>query len=338
MQNTIDLVPSQLRKYAGLRFHIEDPFQRAEHMAFTFANECLAGPETPFGRMSRNGLLLCEETRSFLYEGDFGILTQPYRSGTYLVLERYIDSVVTAGMSEGEKAAALSQSMHYDLVRKFPKVPVFLYGESDQETLLKGAGHCSCRARLLCALCQMIGLSARPVAQWTWRDKNGPSPDALLGGHTVAEVLVDGRWGFFDPQHHLYCADGAGRFYGIDEIRSNPTCFTRMPDTLVKQMQPDGYGEAQGEMSVFEYYWYKNFSPGCPIQISRHDVNAPYEGGWFWATPEVRAKQQRDTARHLALLRQLAQKGRLTDDVYQMGLNQFREAFQINDGELQSRA
>lgn len=46
MQRTIDIVPASLKQFAGLRFAINDQYQRAEHMAFTFANECLAGTNT----------------------------------------------------------------------------------------------------------------------------------------------------------------------------------------------------------------------------------------------------------------------------------------------------
>ncbi len=334
----MDVVPEHLRKYAGMRFYVEDAFQRAEQMAFTFATECLAGPETPFGRMSRSGVLLCDQTRDYLYGSEYGRIRKPYVAGSYPVLEAYIASVVKVGMSEGEKVVALAQSMHYDLVERFPRSPVFLYGESDQETLLKGAGHCSCRARLLCALCQIMGISARPAMCWTWKDRSGAEPEKVLGGHTVVEALIDGRWGFFDPQHHLYCMDEEGRFYSIDEIRRNPECFTRMPKCVTGPMGAVGYGEAQGEMTLFEYYWYKNFSPGCPVQISRHDVTAPYAGGWFWATPEVREKQRRDRERNLAVLNRLAETGGLTDRVYEMGLEEFRKAFGVTDGELASQA
>jgi hypothetical protein len=337
MQMTIQMVPAGLARYVGLRFEIKDQFQRAEHMAFTFANECLSGADTPFGRMSRNGVLLCDETRAFLYGGDFGKITRGYVKGTHGVLEGYIDSLIRDGMSDGEKVIALSQSMYRELPGRYPRVPVFLYGESDQETLLKGGGHCSCKARLLCAMCQMMGISARPVMMWTWRDRTGPSPEKIMGGHTVVEAYIDGRWGFFDPEHHLYCFDGK-RFYSVDEIKRTPEVFTDMPEAVVKAMEPVGYGEAQGGLSVFAYYWHKNFDGRCPTQISRHDVNAAYTGGWFWATPEVRQMQRRDRERHLAVLEDLAGRGEITDAVYQMGLDEFRAAHGIKDGELQSRA
>lgn len=338
MQWTIDIVSPSLKKYVGLRFAIEDQFQRAEHMAFTFANECLAGAHTPFGRMSRNGLLLCDETRATLYDTDFGRDTAPYTLGRHTVLEKYIDSLITASMSDGEKVIALSQSMHYHLPTCYPKVPVFLYGESDEHTLLKGGGHCSCRGRLLSAMCQMIGIPARPAFQWTWRDKNSATPDKLLGGHTVAEVYIDGRWGFFDPQHHLYCMDKQGRFFSIDDIRANPEYFTHMPESIIADMGAVGYEGELGDRTLFEYYFYKNFSQQCPIQISRHNVNGPYLGSWTWATPKLREGQQHDTKRHLEILNALASKNAITDAIYQMGLTEFREMFDINDGQLTSQA
>jgi hypothetical protein len=335
MRMTIEMIPAGLEKYVGLRFWIQDQFQRAEHMAFTFANECLTGADTPFGRMSRNGVLLCDETREYLYGGDFGMIKEAYRPGTHGVVEGYIQSLISPGMTDGEKVMALSQSMYFELVKRYPRTPVFLYGESDQETLLKGSGHCSCRGRLLSAMCQMIGIQARPVMMWTWRDP--VKPERIMGGHTVVEAWIDGRWGFFDPQHHLYCMDGAGRFYSVDEIRRNPEVFTRMPEGVTRRMEPVGYGAEQGDLTLFEYYWHKNFDPRCPTQISRHDVNAPYTGGWFWATAEVREKQRRDVERHRAVLSTLAAKGQITDAVYQMGLDEFRQAFGIQDGELPSR-
>jgi hypothetical protein len=337
MPLTIDLVPSELHKYVGIRFEILDQHQRAEHMAFSFANECLAAGTTPFGRMSRNGVLLCDQTRAFLYGTDFGKITSPYRQGTHALLEKYIAQYVKPGMTDGQKVVVLSQSLLFDLPERYPKPPAFLYGESDQETLLKGGGHCSCKARLLCALCQMIGISARPVMMWTWREHAGKSTGKIMGGHSVVEALIDGRWGFLDPQHHLYCADESGRFYSVDEIRRQPEVFTKMPGSVTGPMHAAGYAD-QGGKDLFEFYWHKNFNPRCPTQITQHDVNEVYLGGWFWATDAVRSAQHMDAARHRAMLGEMADKGQISDEVYQMNLTQFRKAFNITDGQLPTRA
>jgi hypothetical protein len=195
MRMTIEIVPESLRRYVGLRFHIADDLQRSEHMRFTFSNVCLAGSRTPMGIYSRNGILHCDEMRDYLYQSEFGKIERPYQTGTYPLLENYVDSVIEPGMNDGQKVIALSQHMLFELPKQYEKVPVFLYGESDQETLLKGGGHCSCKGRLLSACCQIIGIAARPVMQWTWRDRSmSGDPDQLLGGHTVAEAFIDARW------------------------------------------------------------------------------------------------------------------------------------------------
>lgn len=332
MKMTIDLVPKHLWKYAGLRPWIEDAQQRAQHMAFSLVTELLAEEKTPFGRIARNGLMLNEETRTLL-DGSFGYLARPYVRGSRPVLETFIDSMVTHSMSDAEKVIALSQSMD-SLKKRFPPPPAFLYGESDEQTLLKGGGHCSCRGRLLCALCQVLGLEARPAMMWVWVDPAKPA--VLLGGHTVAEVFLDGQWGFFDPQHHLYCRTHDGSFPGIARIRENPELFYHMPAHEVARMKPKGYhGATEGE-ALFRYYWYKNFDTRCSISISRHDVNEPYVGPWNWATTEFRQKQEHDYEQFKKVIIPMAERGELTEEVYRMNVDEFRRHAGITDGHLPS--
>jgi|GEM_PF-1381898 len=326
---TIDLVPESLKQYAGFRYYTDDQHQRAAQMSFTLMTECLSPGYTPFSRMSRNGLLINDETRDFIYHGDYGFLHRPYRRGQSVLLEQYIDSFITPGMSDGEKAIALSQSMYYELPKRYPKVPTFLYGESDEQTLLKGGGHCSCKGRLLTAMCQMIGLQARPAMMWAWYDRE-KDPSKILGGHTVTEVLIDGRWGFFDPQHHLYCMDAKGQFYSIDDIRQNPEVFTKMPDSVTGPMAAVGYNPADmGSMNTFEYYWYKNFNPRCPTQISRHDVTEPYVGRWTWSSPDRFQNQAHDMGLIRGILNDLADRGELTLEIYRLTHREFCDRFGI---------
>ncbi|MBI2194275.1 MAG: transglutaminase domain-containing protein [Planctomycetes bacterium] len=236
-------------------------------------------------------------------------------------------------MTDAEKVIALSQSMD-TLKRRFPPPPAFLYGESDEQTLLKGGGHCSCRARLLCALCQVLGLEARPAMMWAWADP--AKPDVLLGGHTVAEVYLDGQWGFFDPQHHLYCRTHDGSFPGMARIRKNPELLCCMPEAEVTRMKATGYPSATEGEALFRYYWYKNFDPRCPISISRHDVNEPYVGPWNWATAEFRQRQQHDYEQFKKVLFAMAARGELTESVYRMNVDEFRRFAGITDGQLVS--
>lgn len=332
MRMTIDIVPPQFRKFVGMRPWIEDPVQRAEHMAFNLITECLAPLTSPFMLIARNGMMLCDATEEYLYDPrhKFGHTPRAYTKGTRQILEDYIDAVTEPGMDDVQRAIALSQSMHYELPRRYPKVPIFLYGESDEQTILKGGGHCSCRARLLCALCQVLGIPARPALMWVWIDQS-TRPEAQRGGHTVAEIFLGGKWGFFDPQHHLYCRTHDGSFASIAEIRRNPSVFTDMPASVVEEMVPVGYGDEPERMgmNLFEYYWYKNFDPRCTISISRHDVNARHQGRWLWATPEFRHRCAQETQQIKPLIRGLAERDELTPEVYYLNLAQFRARFDL---------
>lgn len=325
-------IPDHLQRYVGLTPWLEDPKARARHRAFTLLTESLARPDTPFGRVMRCGTLLHEQTRELLYAGDFGYTTEPYVKGSRPILEQWVARCVRPGMSEGDIAIALSQSLD-GLPRVHPKPPAFLYGESDEHTILKGGGHCSCRSRLLCALCQVAGLQARPAMMWAWADETR-DPDKVLGGHTVAEVLINGRWGFFDPQHHCYCKTADGSFPSIAEVQDRPELFTRMPSDVIEAMKMIGYRDALPGMNDFEYYWYKNFNPKCPICISHHDVNEPGTPYWTWASSEFRAKQLHDYTLYQRMLMDWAQGGQLTEDIYRLPVDRMRAALGITDAQL----
>lgn len=335
MQETSQIVPDGLGPYVGYRPPVTDMFARAEIMAFTLRTECLAAPYTPFGRLTRNGVYLCDATEQYLYENDFGFLGEPYRPGTRPLLEQWVERFAGGLSSQSEIAVALSQSLREEVPRRFGRTPAFLYGEDDEQALLKGGGHCSCKARLLVALCQVAGLEARPVMMWRWRDRKH-LPDRGLGGHTVAEVHIDGQWAFFDPARHLYVEDRHGRIPSVRQLRREPALMTDMPDSTLQRIAPADYENRPAGMSGMAFYWLKNFDPRCPTSIGRHDVNDPGIVEWNWATEEFRRRQRHDEQQDLARLTGLAERGELTDRIYPMGLDQFREAMNITDGQLRS--
>src|SRR5688572_2700701 len=148
MKDTIEIVPAKFRKYVGNRPPVVCHKQRAQQLSFTLVTECLADGRTPFSRMAQNGVMLNDETATYLYDGDYGFTSEPYRKGSKPILEDYLDSIVDDSMSDAEKVITVCQAMH-DLPQRYGEPPAFLYGESDEETLLKGGGHCSCMARVM---------------------------------------------------------------------------------------------------------------------------------------------------------------------------------------------
>ena len=333
MRMTIDIVPEAWGKYVGTRpVHDEDiPRRRAASMAFSLVAECMCAPESPHWRMARNGLQLCDETESHLYEGTFGHVEEPYRPGSRPILEAYVQEALDGVKQEHERALAILRAAHVDRIQpRFGSVPVFLYGESDEQTLLKGGGHCSCRSRMLSAMYQIAGLEARPLMFWVIRDPSGRME--YLGGHTVVEVLVDGAWAFVDPLPGLYVPSGPGRLASIKDIREDPKLLTGLDPALQREI---GVADKrQDGLSFVQATAHRYFQPHVPTLISRHDVNAPYRGTWNWATDEFRRKQEEDYAFYREFLADLAEKGELTDEVYAMGQQEFRAHFDLTDLKL----
>lgn len=316
----------------GLRPAWPDAWQKAQHMTFTFTTECLAGDRSPFGRMMRSGVLLCDETRDALYSSRHGFKRVPYRAGSHPMLENYVRSIVGEHPEPtGETVARLSHSLG-DLPEKFGTPPAFLYGESDEQTILKGGGHCSCKSRLLVALCQTLGIEARPVMTWA---RPHPGTNKLVAGHTVVEARLEGRWSFFDPQRRLY-AFADNRYWSIGEIHDDVRALSRTPAKLLEEMKPNLSAGPLGE--GFEAYHRAMFGREAMITVGEYDLDDPaIVVRWNWADATFRQKQHRDSAVNLAKTRELAAAGKLTDDIYRLGLRDFRERFHL-PGELPSLA
>ena len=328
MPNPIDTVPDNLKKYVGLRAPVTDQFDRAHIMSFTLLTECLCAPRTPFRQMAANGLYLCEETEDYIY-GTHGFIDEPYIKGSRPILEDWIGEVVSEGMFDREKAIALNACIPA-MREKYGKVPFFLYGESDEETVLKGGGHCSCRARLLTAFCQVVGLQARPVMFWTVPDPADPTK--ILGGHTVAEIFVDGGWAFFDPMPALYCQKPDGSLASIRNIREDPALLTSMSDEVLREMNHSAV--VRDGMEPFDYMVWRFFQKMVPTCFSVHHVNGDYKSRWNYATQEFKEKLNHDYELYKTVLREMAPNGEITDEVYAMGPAEF-SAFKGLDTQME---
>lgn len=331
MKMTIDIVPAHWREYVGTRPPLADPRDRAMSLAFSLIAECMAPPNSPHWRMARNGMLLCDETESFIYDNDYGFIEEPYHPGSKPILEAFLASFIHDGMTDREKVLAILAHMQDDqMPNRFGHVPGFLYGESDEQTLLKGGGHCSCRGRLMSALCQVLGIQGRPLMFWVI-----PDPDrsmGFIGGHTVMEAYIDGQWAFMDPMPGLYCVKPDGNLASIRDIRENPSMLKDTNKPLIDSVNAR-QKSVDGEPFI-DNYIHRYFQKRCPTLISRHDVNTPYLGAWNWATPEFRERQKRDHRFLKEFTAGLASEGRLTDEVYAMTGRQFREHFKLTELEL----
>jgi hypothetical protein len=337
MKMTIDIVPPALRRFVGMRPPIDDQVHRAHQMATTLVNELLAGPQTPLGRMLRNGVFLCDATASYLYHPRrrFGFLTRPVRKGVAPLLERHVEQLVTTDKTDADKAVTLSQSLQ-QLPTLYGQSPCPLYGENDEHTLLKGGGHASSQARLLVALCQLAGLQARPVIFHSYPDPL--DPQVPLGGHTAVEILIDGRWAFFDPSCNFFSRSSDGSFHSVIDLRIKPSLIARLSAASLRDMNVRTEAFGSDPSSFGRDYARRFLQPECPTSVSRHEVNGSFNIRWTWATPEFRVSQRHDHQQFLDALLELAERGGITDTIYRMGVEDVRATLKIEDWKLPTQA
>jgi hypothetical protein len=82
-------------------------------------------------------------------------------------------------------------------------------------------------------------------------------------------------------------------------------------------------------MRLVDRFAHRFFNPDCPLLISRVDVNATPQPTWNWADGPFRQKQAEDYAFYRQFCRDLAERGKLTDEVYSMDNWAFRKHFGI---------
>ena len=131
---------------------------------------------------------LCPETEACLYGPEFSPRRVRYRAGSRPELDR-----VTATMKHlppRERAVAamkwvITNVVHPHLIGKTPPDR----GMTEEQLIASGRGWCNEQTRVFIGLCQVMGLPARVAYVFHC---NG------VCGHTAAEVLLDGKWSFFD--------------------------------------------------------------------------------------------------------------------------------------------
>lgn len=156
----------------------------------------------------------------------------PYERGSRPELESFVHSAQADATHEALVAARLTQFCGR-IPRLFPSVEgstasgfygdfrAFLCGGAEEEVIRKGSPLAAERARVLCAMAQVAGLSARIV----FLARTDP-PER----HAVTEISILGRWSVFDAF--------SGRFYTYPkhgyasawDIRGLPQLVDNHPD------------------------------------------------------------------------------------------------------------
>ena len=130
----------------------------------------------------------------------------------------------------------------------------------------------------------------------------------------------------------FYCQKPDGSLASIRDIRNDPSLLTDMPPEVLDEM--GHIAEPRDGMEPFDYHAWRFFQKAVPTCFAVHNVNDPYLGTWNWATPEFKQKLNHDYELYKRFLRDLAARGELTDEVYAMGVEEFREHFGLTNAQM----
>lgn len=221
-----------IERYSGRFPHIADPLMRGAYLLGVELSARFYPPGTADWDQKAGQVALNEETAEFLYSS-FTPLTLRYQRGTRPVLERIVERIAPSAMIERERVFAILQYCHHGFLTEYPKhlPPYTIYlNAKEEEVLQSGGGQCEDRSRLIICLCQVAGFPARLVAAYgRWDPERNY---ALVGGHAIIEVYLEGGWAFFDSLKDFYCLREDGRIASLWDLLRRPDLVGNQPDAV----------------------------------------------------------------------------------------------------------
>ena len=233
------------------------------------------GENVEFQRM-RSHILLCDETRAYLYGGEAPKCR--YVRGTRPVLDKLGDEICQGLETERERVLAILCYIR-DMHERVGGADYF-YGGTEEELIKKSEWFCERVARVMVALCETQGIPGRIVFH-------------IGAGHVTNEIYLEGGWAYFDPRCGMFCVDENGRFMSVDEIVHDRDAIYRQPRWVT---------DHHAKYWSLDYRQHRNyhfcFSPNelqCIGDYSLADADkynfewvAPYTGSGNKRTPQDR--------------------------------------------------
>ncbi len=186
------------------------------------------GPEAGGGvdvEIIEGMLALTDETREYIYEGDFTTHELAYEAGSRPALEAVLADIIDDDMSDRDKVLAIMRRCRDNRDTGTGNPPGL--GGTEEDILSRGSVVCQEISRVFACLCQMTGIPARITC-------------AHISGHMMGEAFVDGAWIWIDPEHGCYCVKPDGAIASAWEIWQDSTIFERQPDEVLADCRPSG--------------------------------------------------------------------------------------------------
>ena len=175
-------------------------------------------------QLRQEQVILCPQTVDFLYS-DFTPMDIKYVKGSRPELEKVVETATVNCKTNQEKALALMRYCR-DLKDKDTVKwgQGYVFGGTEEYIIKKGSDICECLGRLYVSLCEIAGLPSRIVMH-------------DIAGHIVAEVCVDGNWGYIDPKLGLYFLKEDGTLASTWEVWTNPSLMYTQCDAVKSDLR-----------------------------------------------------------------------------------------------------
>jgi hypothetical protein len=145
-----------------------------------------------------------------LKHGDFPLFDSMESLVAYV--RAMADETVGEGFARKAWRFVRDSTAHY-----YPVMPLQFQAAPWATLNSTGYGYCADRAATMAEIARGAGFEVR---SWT------------LGGHIVAEILVDGRWELYDPDLEVYYHDLQGQVAGVLDLQANPSLVSNPIDPI----------------------------------------------------------------------------------------------------------
>ena len=170
------------------------------------------------GQLLEHQLLICEETRDFLYGEEWE--QTHYVSGSRPELEEIVFSLTEGKDNDFGKVIELLRFCR-DLYKKYGGRILF-DGGTEEELIKKGEQLCEALSRLRVALCEIIGVAGRIITH-------------CGGGHLTTELFVDGKWAYFDPRAGIFFVKANGELASVVELLDDASIMENQPQWVKEE-------------------------------------------------------------------------------------------------------
>lgn len=268
-------IPWAIRPHAGREPRIDDPVQRIGYRLSLLMSAGYYGPQTCDWQLKANQVVLNEATADYLYT-EFSPTQVSYQAGSRPVLEKLAGRIASGGQSDRERVLGILDYVYrgyrHDHADLFPGQKLAVLNAQEEEIPKLGHVSCECHSRLTICLCNIIGLPARYVSLFGWVD---PDRDFVVrGGHTMTEVLLEGKWSVFDSDWGFFCQLDDGRLASIWELVCDPSLVDRQRDRVYSR-----FGKSRKWHGEFQRCF---LSPYSVRAISNYSVNDWLRFDWNW--------------------------------------------------------